>query len=484
MGKGTIKSHDGDALYTIDYQYNTDKLDARIAGMQSEINLINTVEIPAADEAITNQYVNITDAETALNQAIGDSDPAEKIQELTVALNAEKRALDNLERNKHELQMKAIELDTEIDYLISKRIEKEEVSAWCADHNTALSGEVGVMEFPGEAPGTVKPAVIRPAGVEGDLAVYAGDSDGAMTQTLALTPEETFLDLALMPGWQRWKPLYRIGTIISLDHEANTCQVLLENNKSSYQGLDTIPEGNTTLSNVPVEYMSCNSAAFKVSDKVVVKFDAATDETIRSHGIYTGKVIGFENNPRPCGARYWRFVIANVYSAGGVDGFIVNDKVRDLLITEIELYARTQEGIYHSQGVVWKSLSPDFYYREHETIADLTVSGGSGGSNLIDDDIDTYWSAPTYGPWWIEVDFGVDGEGNDKLVDVAWANIGVDLNSSYWTENPGYYNYIQTIDLDIQYKADQNWVTKKSFYPMVQHFGHKIDAVYNFRSAL
>ena len=301
MGKGVILSHEGDSLYLIDYYYNTAKLDDRIAKMTATLLQIDTVEIPAANVRVADQLTAIDTATVALNQAITDEEPSKEISLLTLALNDEKAVLRVLEFNKNALRLKSVELGNEIAYVNSKKIVKEQVSAWCADVNTELIGEVGVMEFPGEGPGVAgHPVIIRPAGSGGGGAVYNGTSDGAMAQTLAMTPEETFYNLAMLPGWQRWRPLYRLGTITFIDEPNDTCTVAMDNNNSSYQGFKTIPKGNLTLVDVPIVYLSCNSQAFLVGDRVVVQIDPADNATITAHGTYTGTVIGFESNPVAC----------------------------------------------------------------------------------------------------------------------------------------------------------------------------------------
>ncbi|KKK87897.1 hypothetical protein LCGC14_2748630, partial [marine sediment metagenome] len=63
---------------------------------------------------------------------------------------------------------------------------------------------------------------------------------------------------------------------------------------SSQQNID-VNQG-TALVDVPIEYMTCNAAAFAEDDVVLIEFT--------NQDYTTPKVIGFKDNPQPCGARY------------------------------------------------------------------------------------------------------------------------------------------------------------------------------------
>ncbi|MBN1828722.1 MAG: hypothetical protein JW884_06230, partial [Deltaproteobacteria bacterium] len=118
------------------------------------------------------------------------------------------------------------------------------VSAWCVDSTENLSGVVGTIEVPGER-GTV---LIRP----GESAAYDPARDGVLRPSAALSPAGSFYNLAMKPGWQKWKPTYRFGTIASL--AGDICSVVLEAAANSETGL-SINQTNV-LSNVPIGYMT------------------------------------------------------------------------------------------------------------------------------------------------------------------------------------------------------------------------------------
>jgi len=131
------------------------------------------------------------------------------------------------------------------------------------------------------------------------------------------TPEQLFFNVATLPGWQKWMPMYRVGTITSISYEDDTASVDLDEARSSATGIGSSgspttntdwggPEGDPRglrvnqgmpLDQIPVVYMECNADAFEVGDRVLVEFvDQDWDGA---------RVIGFESNPKPCGWDYY-----------------------------------------------------------------------------------------------------------------------------------------------------------------------------------
>ena len=158
------------------------------------------------------------------------------------------------------------------------------LSAWCADLTLALTGNVGTIEIPGER-GSVQ---IQPGYASN--AVYSAARDGQLQATIASTPAGVFYNWAMLPGWQKFKPTFRLGVLSALDEDNDLCTVTLDSVKSSAQGLGI--NQATVLSSVPIDYMDCNAIAFENGDRVVVEFEGQDWNA--------PKVIGFETNPRPC----------------------------------------------------------------------------------------------------------------------------------------------------------------------------------------
>lgn len=172
----------------------------------------------------------------------------------------------------------------------------ETVPAWCADLTEDASGEVATVEIPGEN----KLVLIAPA------APAPGPADGLLTAREVQSPEQAFWNAAVLPGWQKWKPTYRRGTITAIDYDADTASVTLFEDVSSARNLPINQSANLTA--VPVDYMQCDAEAFDVGDVVVVKFTGQDWANPR--------VIGFCDNPKECpGQAGW-----SVYGATHYEG--------------------------------------------------------------------------------------------------------------------------------------------------------------------
>lgn len=190
------------------------------------------------------------------------------------------------------------------DGLYTVSIEREKGSivsdaAYCADLTEDLSGKVGIIEIAGDRDKGIN---IQP-GYEGNAA-YNATRDGELYLVPSFPPKEghqagVYWNWAMRPGWQKWKPNYRYGTITEIDYDADTCSVALD----ACLATDT-PDGQVmdinqggSLGGVPIQYMSCNSAPFVVGDEVLVKFEG------NEWG--GAKVIGFKQEPKGCFWEDW-----------------------------------------------------------------------------------------------------------------------------------------------------------------------------------
>jgi len=161
---------------------------------------------------------------------------------------------------------------------------------------------LGKLEFI-EIAGDIEKGVNIHSGFD-DSADYSASRDGQMLEVLSKKTKTSsksqhsagvYWNLAMRPGWQKWRPNYRYGTITSIDTANDKCNVTLD----ACLATDT-PDGRqmdvnqtATLSDVPIEYMNCDSLAFEVNDEVVVKFE--------NHDWDDPKVIGFKKEPKRCG---------------------------------------------------------------------------------------------------------------------------------------------------------------------------------------
>ena len=113
---------------------------------------------------------------------------------------------------------------------------------------------------------------------------------GKLAPILGMTPAQAAFNWAILPGWQRWKPLYLVGEITAIDSENDTADITFDDARSVAQNLPVAYWESYPA--IPVEYMDCNSGAFSVGDRVVVEF--------ANQNLEEPKVIGFEEEPRAC----------------------------------------------------------------------------------------------------------------------------------------------------------------------------------------
>jgi hypothetical protein len=337
MGKGTIAGGGVDGLYQVTLDYGQAARDARLAKITADLAAL-VAKIAAAEalldaqqviedaqkvvvDATINTYITISNAVgpaleavnaaqnalaevqadefatpedlaaaqatlTAANDAYGGAkaaiEPALKnYTEAATELARSKGATADLRIPLNMLKSEQAQL-TKDQATWTALVLTETVPAWCADLTEDASGLVSTIEIPGEN----KLVLIAPA------APAPGPADGLLTAREVQSPEQVFWNAAVLPGWQKWKPTYRRGTITAIDYDADTANVTLFGDVSSAQQLPINQTANLTA--VPVDYMQCDAEAFDVGDVVVVKFTGQDWATPR--------VIGFCDNPKECGA--------------------------------------------------------------------------------------------------------------------------------------------------------------------------------------
>jgi hypothetical protein len=179
-----------------------------------------------------------------------------------------------------ELQIASVELRKK--YLVDNAPEDMDVNAWCADKTEDLEGVVGTIEVSGEL-GIVQ---VKPGYF--DKAKYTASTDGQLLSTVLMSPSQCFFNAAILPGWQKWKPMYRHGYITDKTDQSAT--VVLDEALSSQQNLNI--NQSTEIFDVPFEYMNCGGKAFNNGDDVLVKFSGQNFEN--------PLIIGFKDHPKKC----------------------------------------------------------------------------------------------------------------------------------------------------------------------------------------
>jgi len=298
MGRATILAGGDAGLYTVRVDYGTaqrdatvDKLTARIAeletmraGMQITLDAFIALEEAPAEAAVN---AAIEEYVTASRAAPPD---AAVLKAKLAAHQAALRALFDVRARAALLRIRLQEVTSEKAAAVkslatwSALTLEEDRPAWCADLTTGATGDVATIDIPGESD-----VILIAPGAPAPTAVH-----GALKAREVQTGPQAFFNAAILPGWQKFKPLHRIGTITSINSAANTCAVTLDTAQSSAQALGI--NQSSSLADVPVLYMTCNSLAFTVGDRVVVEFIGQDWEQPR--------VIGFETEPRPCKAIY------------------------------------------------------------------------------------------------------------------------------------------------------------------------------------
>jgi len=168
------------------------------------------------------------------------------------------------------------------------RLDADIREVWCADYTLDLAGVFQTLEIKGQpdqiilAPGYVDPDTSEP---------HWNMEAGALTPILGMTPAQAAFNWAILPGWQKWKPMYLVGEITAIDSENDTADITFDDARSVAQNLPVAYWESYPA--IPVEYMDCNATAFEVGDLVVVEF-AAQDWT-------QPRVVGFVSEPKGCG---------------------------------------------------------------------------------------------------------------------------------------------------------------------------------------
>ena len=289
MGRGTIVANLGEGHYSITLDYGSAEIAERVASYDEEIASYDARIITAQSEAAS-AAVGSTDLWNAVDGAINtyrasptaaNNEAVIEAADIAATFNAQLAEIDR----------RLLWLRIDRAGLISRKATFEAVpvtesrDAWCADYTIDATGLVSTIEINGEGPEIlIGPSPETPT-----------SADGLMTARMAMSGAATYLNAALLPGWQKFSPTYRLAEITAINRELDTCSVTLDEALSSAQDLDINQE--LVLLNVPFDYMDCNNAPFLFGDRVVVGFTAQDWDQ--------PKVIGFESNPRPCTEWIW-----------------------------------------------------------------------------------------------------------------------------------------------------------------------------------
>jgi len=295
VGRATITANQGECLYSVEADYGLTEVNQRIALLQATIAKLAAArdeldgQIATAESERISAQLSLDSAIAALSSEEPDNRDTQSVDEATHKVLQALASMQVLQSKRGRAVVGIANAEYQIGALQALDLTQSK-SAWCCDYTDDATGQVATVEINGEQPQLlVAPGAPSPDGTE-----------GLMTHRLAMSPAATFLNAAILPGWQKFSPTYRVGEITDLNLSEDKCDVTLDAAASSAQGLGINQSLN--MSGVPIQYMTCDAEVFEVGDKVVVRFDNQDWEQ--------PTVIGFENNPRPCEFDLW--VSANV----------------------------------------------------------------------------------------------------------------------------------------------------------------------------
>ena len=267
MGKGTIISGGVSGQYQLQINYDRDGYTSAIASLEDSI----------ADYA-----TKVSDKESEVIILEGELATMLTSGALPDVIAQKRLEINKATSEKNVLVLTKLSFEKKKQYLENSMPADETISAWCADFTEDLSGIVGTVEVPGES----QYIQIQPG--YNSNATYNQTRDGQLLPTVVATPAQTFYNLAMMPGWQKWKPTFRYGTITSIS--GNLADVSVVDIRSSQQNIEI--NQTSTIEGVEIEYMNCGGSAFALGDEVLIKFESQAWDS--------PKIVGFKDNPRAC----------------------------------------------------------------------------------------------------------------------------------------------------------------------------------------
>lgn len=387
MGKGTILQNLGGGLYNVAIVRDLRSINNKISMIDAQLDTLNDEIIPDLESQETAAEATADTARTELNNAIDDYRLGLiSKDEVIAATRNYNQKLAEWQRIVSLLAVKKLEvesLEREKDFLHkSFTAAKTNLQAWCIDGQNDLTGDVGTIEVPGE----LGRLFIQP-GYNGN-AVYNTARDGILQPIMSSTPAGVFLNRGILPGWQKFMPTYRVGTIQSFTviscplyiwdvpsygqfgwvKMITGCTVLLDGAISSAQGLNV--NQASILENVPFSYLSRGDALgrlnpetglgewyyniatneffpptptdlsfihFDIGSRVIVKF--------QNQNWNNPLVIGFESSPKRIYLK-----IKLLWSAGGD---IINPNDHQVILKFLKAVWPTE--IYYNTTITFNS---------------------------------------------------------------------------------------------------------------------------------
>ncbi|MDX1560077.1 MAG: hypothetical protein R3193_14305, partial [Marinobacter sp.] len=283
MAKGQVIEHLGDGKYRVSLKFGIERIQQELADLNERIAELAVL--------VPNAKTDLLLAEDAAKAKAAQIDAAipdyqNGVEGALQTIRALQVELVHLQGELQKARFKADQLIAENLSLLKRRSQLERLPAeetrdlWCADYVTDASGEVGLIEVNDEGAENI---IMQPA--FSDEGGYLASRDGQLVPRAGQSGAQVYFNAAILPGIQKWRPRYRVGTLTAID--GGLANVTLDEATSSAQNLNINQAG--ILKKIPIQYMDCDATAFEVGDRVLVRwFDSGP------------QVVGFESNPKPC----------------------------------------------------------------------------------------------------------------------------------------------------------------------------------------
>jgi len=310
VGKVRVVSNLGAGQYTVDVIYDNAKAEALDDKLRVERDRLVLTEIPALEVAEAAEQAKVDAQAAVVNSAItawiADPTPENRkaIDEAQAELAALSIELAAAKRARVEAEARALAITKRRQWLKDYSYTDVRKNVWCIDLSDGVGTRTGFEPDDElgciEVSGSEDTGIVIKAGY-GGKPTYVEADDGKLTPPASMDPYGEYYNKAMFPGWQKWQYQYKVGAITA-DNGDGTFTVQLDNTYSPEQNptikvnniVDAASPNDRQLTNVPASYMECNSGAFEVNDRVVV----------RCQNIGTPSesfiIIGFESYPKEC----------------------------------------------------------------------------------------------------------------------------------------------------------------------------------------
>lgn len=317
MGKATIVSHLGDGEYSVWIHYEVEELLKKIKKLNTQISELNT--------AILFQKAKILDFKNDLDDALFDMNAAIDIYAADPTNETKRAAVTKATREGIKAaHLYDIEKD-KLDQLVSEKLSATKRAGWYESHNEEfelksiwcadlLDNQDGRPVIPADAiVGTIDvlrdariDSIIKPAWTAGAPATWLNalweEADGMLQDVVANTPAAAFVNTAMLPGSQRWEPIYRTAIIdgwgLGGKHKVNFIADKTKTASQSEEILVTPTESAYCL----IDYMNCDFRVFEDTNEVLVEFKTRDFEEEENPTI-----IGFVHDPQYCDGTHGKY---------------------------------------------------------------------------------------------------------------------------------------------------------------------------------